>query len=303
MNQSLHQEAKFLYNRQKTLIGLLKVFGGHLSNTDFQKYLFLFTQEFEKKPSFEFVPYHFGGFSFQSYADKRHLIEIGALLNDDHWQLQNAFFVKNDLFHEEAFRRFYAKYSSLKGKPLVQNVYRRYPYYAIKSEIADQYMNAQEMNAIKAKHPTDNDPCFFTIGYEGASIDNYLNRLIKNNVKLLVDVRRNPISRKYGFSKKTLSDMLKKVGINYIHSPELGIASEKRNNLKTQEDYDRLFDAYENEELKHNFNALQNLFALFLQNKRIAITCFEAQVCQCHRGRIAKTMTSFPNWHYNIKHL
>ena len=32
-----------------------------------------------------------------------------------------------------------------------------------------------------------------TIGYEGRSIDEYLNLLIKNNIKLLCDVRKNPI--------------------------------------------------------------------------------------------------------------
>ena len=50
--------------RQKTLIGLLSAFGGHLPSTDFQKYLFLFTREFQQEPSFEFVPYRFGSFSF-----------------------------------------------------------------------------------------------------------------------------------------------------------------------------------------------------------------------------------------------
>jgi len=45
----------------------------------FQKYLFLYTREFQQEPSFEFVPYRFGSFSFQSYADKRRLVEMGAL--------------------------------------------------------------------------------------------------------------------------------------------------------------------------------------------------------------------------------
>lgn len=68
--------------RQKALINLLKAFGGRVSGVDFQKYLFLYTQEYERKPSFEFVPYRFGCFSFQSYADKRRLIEVGMLHTD-----------------------------------------------------------------------------------------------------------------------------------------------------------------------------------------------------------------------------
>lgn len=61
----------------------------------------------------------------------------------------------------------------------------------------------------------------FTIGYEGSSLDGYLNRLIKNNVRTLIDLRRNPLSRKYGFSKKTLAETVKKLGIDYVHIPEL----------------------------------------------------------------------------------
>lgn len=40
--------------RQKTLLGLLSAFGGHLPSTDFQKYLFLYTREFQQDPFFEF---------------------------------------------------------------------------------------------------------------------------------------------------------------------------------------------------------------------------------------------------------
>jgi hypothetical protein len=297
------KESVSLNYRQKTLIGLLSAFGGYLSNTDLQKYLFLFTQEFEKEPSFEFVPYRFGGFSFQSYADKRRLIEVGALADQDSWQLQDGFLSKNGLFDEGVFNRCYAKYSALKGAKLIQDVYRRYPYYAIKSEIAAKHMNVQEMGVIAEERPTEDTPCFFTIGYEGASLDGYLNRLIKNNVKTLVDVRRNPLSRKYGFSKKTLSDTTKKIGIDYVHIPELGIASEKRQELNTQADYDRLFDSYEKKELKQNVKALQELFNIFMKDKRIAITCFEAHVCMCHRGRVTKAISALPGWQYDIKHI
>jgi len=77
--------------RQKTLVGLLSAFGGRLPSTDFQKYLFLFAREFQQEPSFEFVPYRFGSFSFQSYADKRRLVEIGALADSEDWQMQEGF--------------------------------------------------------------------------------------------------------------------------------------------------------------------------------------------------------------------
>src|SRR5665213_2978913 len=288
--------------RQKTLVGLLSAFGGRLPSTDFQKYLFLYTREFQQEPSFEFVPYRFGSFSFQSYADKRRLVEMGAFADAEDWQLQEGF-ATDGLFDESTYGRCYAKYSHLHGTKLLQDVYRRYPYYAIKSDRAAKIMNDQELSAITAPRPTASAACFFTIGYEGSSLEGYLNRLIKNNVKTLVDVRRNPLSRKYGFSKKTLSDTVRKLGIDYVHIPELGIASDRRQELNTQADYDRLFNSYERQELKQNGKALQDLFNLFLKDKRVAITCFEAKVCMCHRGRVAKAMSSYPNWKYDIRHI
>ncbi|WP_375627098.1 DUF488 family protein [Bartonella sp. MU37NMGALS] len=75
--------------------------------------------------------------------------------------------------------------------------------------------------------------CFFTIGYEGKSLENYLKSLIENNIKTLCDVRKNPISRKHGFSKRQLEKAVSNIDIEYMHMPELGIASEKRRNLKT----------------------------------------------------------------------
>jgi uncharacterized protein (DUF488 family) len=291
-----------IYYRQKTLLGLLKAFKGHLPRRDFQKYLFLFAQEFEKQPSFDFVPYKYGCFSFQSYADKRRLVEIGALVDDENWRLKDDF-IQGDLFNDEAFERFYKKYSSLKGDSLVQDVYRRYPYYAIKSEIAARLMDTQELACITASSPTAKKPCLFTIGYEGSSFEGYLNRLIKNNVKTLVDVRRNPLSRKYGFSKKTLSETVLKLGIDYVHIPELGISSDQRQELNTQADYDRLFAAYEKNELKKNKAALNQLFEIVKDRKRVAITCFEAHECMCHRGRVAKALQLLPDWEYDVSHI
>ncbi|WP_375634832.1 DUF488 family protein, partial [Bartonella sp. MM100QHHN] len=85
--------------------------------------------------------------------------------------------------------------------------------------------------------------------------------------------------------------------------PELGIASEKRRNLKTQKDYDRLFKNYQNTTLKNNFCAINKLYQIFLNKKRVAITCFEANVCMCHRGQLALALTQLPDWKYEIKHI
>jgi len=289
--------------RQKALIHLLGAFGGRLSGVDFQKYLFLYTQEYERTPSFEFVPYRFGCFSFQSYADKRRLIEVGVLHDTDEWRLKGAVVQSSIDLGDDLYERFRKKYAHITGDRLVQEVYRRYPYYAIHSEIAARLMTSAESDAIEAARPSASNPCLFTIGYEGSSFEGYLNRLLKHNVKTLIDVRRNPLSRKYGFSKKTLSDTTGKLGIDYIHIPELGIDSEQRQDLNTPADYARLFDRYERNELKQNADALERLRQIATTHNRVAITCFEADACMCHRGRVAKALSCLPDWSHPVKHI
>ena len=301
----IEKEKKSLFRRQKLLLALLQAFGGRVTRTDFQKYLFLFIQICQRDKSYEFVPYKYGCFSFQSYADRRRLTEIDAITNEDDWQLNNCenYISKLDAGEQKKLLLFVKKYKDLKGDALVRYIYKLYPYYAINSEIAQKIMNEDELMAIKHAYPNDNGFAFFTIGYEGHSFENYLNRLIKNNIKILCDVRLNPLSRKYGFSKSTLSDTLKKLDIEYLHIPELGIVSEKRQMLKTEKDYNHLFDEYEKTTLLKNNDALDCLASMMQKYKRVAITCFEATHCMCHRGRVANALSRRPDWQYNITHI
>lgn len=294
-----------MFYRQKILLALIEAFGGKLNKLELQKYLFLYTQKCQTEKSYDFVPYRFGCFSFQSYADRRNLTIAGHLKSGDDWALETDTSFLDDLKNgdKQKLMTFSKYYADKSGDNLVKEVYRDYPYYAINSEIAERLLSKDELDVVKAEKTESQEFCFFTIGYEGASFEDYLNRLIQNNVKLLCDVRKNPLSRKYGFSKKTLSETLEKLGIKYMHMPELGIISDKRKELKTREDYYQLFDEYEKTTLKQNKEAIENLFSIFLENKRIAITCFEETECMCHRGRIAKALAKLPQWSHPIKHI
>ena len=100
-----------------------------------------------------------------------------------------------------------------------------------------------------------------------------------------------------------MSETLNKLDIDYIHVPELGIVSDKRKTLETVSDYNLLFDDYEKTTLKSNKDEILNLLTLLIENRRVAITCFEADVCMCHRGRIAKAIQKLPSWEYKINHI
>ena len=129
---------------------------------------------------------------------------------------------------------------------------------------------------------------FWTIGYEGISIDNYLNKLLNNGIKVLVDVRRNAYSNKFGFNKNELINALSKVEILYYHIPELGITSEKRDEAGIYEGNSALalFKEYE-EDLPFRTKATNKLLEIYNTHKSVAITCFEKEPASCHRSRLA----------------
>lgn len=284
-----------LYTRQKKLLSLLQACGGKLGATDFQKLLFLYSQLEESESSYDFVPYRFGCYSFQATADKKKLVELEHLMDADDWILRSSrinYCSALKTVDREGIERFSKNNKRLRGKSLITHIYKNYPYYAINSEIVDDYLDKKESNIVrKLKPKKDRTMVFATIGYEGESIENYINRLIKNRISLLVDVRKNPLSRKFGFSKKSLSSILEKFNISYKHMPELGIDSSDRKELNCQKDYDDLFDKYEKSVISINTDALSRLYDSCLSQRRVAITCFEKGHLQCHRSRVATAIT------------
>ncbi len=282
-----------LFERQRLILTLLKALDGPIGHMDFQKLLFLYTKECEETPSYEFVPYRFGGFSFTSYADKRRLIEAGLLEEDEqHWRMTNAGrkVARQRPVEPASVAQFCRRHTSLRGNALIAEVYRRYPYYATRSEIVEKVLHDMESRRRIADAVVDQaGPALLTIGYEGKCLEHYLNQLLRAGVTLLCDVRRNPLSRKYGFSKATLSNACEGVGIQYEHIPELGIDSNKRRNLETQKDYDALFATYEREHLPRQTASLDRIRRWLVDDKhRVALTCFEELPHQCHRHCVAK---------------
>ncbi|MCK4761630.1 MAG: DUF488 domain-containing protein [Candidatus Aminicenantes bacterium] len=280
-----------MLKRQILLLALLEELG-ELSNTEMMKYLFLLTR-YQDKKSYHFVPYKYGCFSFNAYADKRKLIERGILKDSDEWVLsedQKGFYFMLPRENRSLITKIKKGFAHLQKQELIRYTYLKYPYYAVNSEILNEVLSAPEISQIKACMPQNDMRAIYTIGYESRSIEEYINCLIKNDVKILCDVRKNPISRKYGFSKKTMSRALETVGIEYRHIPGLGIVGEKRKDLHDLEDYNRLFDLYEKEVLSSSSNLLKIIYELLLENNRVGLTCFEKLPAYCHRTRAAEAV-------------
>ena len=67
-----------------------------------------------------------------------------------------------------------------------------------------------------------------TIGYEGASVADFLDALRGANSDLLVDVRAVAMSRRPGFAKTALAANLRDAGIDYLHLRQLGTPADGR---------------------------------------------------------------------------
>jgi hypothetical protein len=284
-----------LFDRQKRLLALVDALGGEVGGLDFQKLLFLYCLEVEETPTYEFVPYAFGGFSFTSYADKRRLIGQGLLSDEERvWKLTRSGrdLAKIPPLVRMRMDQFAGQQAHVRGDALVAEAYRRHPYFAIRSEIADRALvgDPGALAAIEAARPATGRPGLCTIGYEGSSLEGYINKLLKTGVTLLCDLRRNPLSRKYGFSKGTLSKACAGIGIRYEHLPELGIASEDRRELHTQADYNALFAAYKKENLPLQKKSLEIIHAWVADGQKVALTCFERLPQQCHRHCVADAL-------------
>jgi uncharacterized protein (DUF488 family) len=128
----------------------------------------------------------------------------------------------------------------------------------------------------------------FTIGYEGAQLADFIRQLIDNGVDTLVDVRELPLSRRKGFSKSSLSTVLKRHGILYVHNRALGAPKPIRNRLRETGDYAtyfRQFNAY----LKTQSAVLAKLAKDYAESA-VVLMCFEKNPAECHRSAVAREL-------------
>ena len=299
--------------KKKIILAILEKLGKGITAKCMQKYLFIFSRSQVEDRIYDFVPYKYGCFSFQANQDlvaleKNGYIAIQDVENSDKlYTLLHNFhaFQDLDLFERKIIEDICLLYGKMSQNELIAYTYKRWPYTAINSVIKQQILNSEEL--LKVQEQKDKlkkvEPMLFTIGYEGFTLENYLNRLIRLNVHTLVDVRKNAFSMKYGFSKAILEKACLGVGIEYVHMPQLGIDSSKRQTLKSQRDYDTLFDEYERTTLKENWSFLLQLRSIVERDNRVCLTCFEKDPRQCHRTRIAKALMSLPNHEYNFNEI
>lgn len=294
-----------MFYRRKIILGLLEIFGNEIEKIRLQKLLFLLSKQ-QLKPDYDFVPYKYGCYSFSANADLTTMVKKGILNETESIFSKNEtveYFKMLKLSDQKKIQELKSLYGNMGAGSLMKHTYINYPFWATKSLKAKEILDEKYYNNVLNSVPYSKETILFTIGYEGISLEEYLLRLLKNDVKVLIDVRRNPLSMKFGFSKTLLQRYCNALDIEYIHFPEVGIQSGERQELNTQADYDKLFDSYKTCSLPNTIETQYKIFDLLKSKKRIALTCFEANICQCHRKHLAEAIGKKPNFMFEIKHI
>jgi uncharacterized protein (DUF488 family) len=290
-----------MLNRQKCILYMMEQADRPVNHLELVKWAFLLAEEMPSKGGtsfYDFIPYHYGPFSFTLFREMDNLVRNGYLRvvqgdNREAWELipeipKNTGNLSKDVLSDAA--RVVQRFQNSPSGDLLNYVYDQFPWYTANSKVRQLERRGVAEIAV------------YTIGYEGSSIDLLLNTLMQAGVHCIVDVRRNPVARRYGFHKSSLNRLCSKVDIEYVHVPELGIPSHLRQNLDCQAAYDRLFEQYERELLPQAQaqDALRRI-AQLVNSRSTALMCMEAEPTMCHRSRVAKAISSMTD--LSIQHL
>ena len=128
-------------------------------------------------------------------------------------------------------------------------------------------------------------PTLFTIGYQGSTPIEFVERLRAAGVKRVVDVRELPLSRRAGFSKSQLAAALASAGIEYEHVRALGNPKANRDRWRSG-DTEGGAVAFRLHLHDGSRAALVDL-ADSVQKETICLLCVEESHLDCHRSLIA----------------
>ncbi|NHT17299.1 DUF488 domain-containing protein [Cellulomonas sp. IC4_254] len=126
-------------------------------------------------------------------------------------------------------------------------------------------------------------------GYEGRTVEEMLATLRTWETTTVVDVRLNPVSRKPGFSRKSLAAALQQAGIQYVHLKALGNPTDNRAGFAVPDSPQAdAAHARFNEEVLGTSEAdaalkqIENL----AECGAVVLLCFESSASCCHRSLV-----------------
>lgn len=136
----------------------------------------------------------------------------------------------------------------------------------------------------------------YTIGHSTHSLIEFLEMLHSFDIKMLVDIRSLPGSRKFPqFNKESLAITLDEAGIQYMHLAELGgrrkVKKDSKNNRWRNDSFKGYADYMETQAFE---NAIVRLEEIAL-DQTTAYMCSEAVWWRCHRSMVSDYLKA-KNW-------
>jgi uncharacterized protein (DUF488 family) len=128
----------------------------------------------------------------------------------------------------------------------------------------------------------------YTAGYQGHTIETFLDLLLGNGIERVLDVRQLPFSRKPDFSKKRFGAHLAAAGVEYTHMAALGTPKLLRDEVRRSKDYEAFF-AQVRAVIGGQSEALEEALGL-VGAGRCLLLCFESDVTTCHRLVVAEAL-------------
>lgn len=154
-------------------------------------------------------------------------------------------------------------------------------------KLPEKTVNEQRQSKLSwnLKHCTS-QPDFYTVGYSGSQINNFVENLVKAGIATLVDIRFSPVSRfRPEFCKSNLKASLEARGITYIHKPDWGVPRDIRALSIGKRTRDDIWLWYDTNVLPNVVK--KNLDEFFNSMEHpVAFMCTEYDPTECHRHRV-----------------
>jgi len=132
---------------------------------------------------------------------------------------------------------------------------------------------------------------FATIGYEAASLADFIATLEDAGIKRLIDIRELPISRRKGFAKRALSEALAEADISYVHLRGLGDPKEGREAARAG-DVSRFKRVFTSHMATDAAQADLCTAVSLVEAGGACLMCYERDHSACHRTIVAQAISA-----------
>lgn len=128
-----------------------------------------------------------------------------------------------------------------------------------------------------------------TVGYEKAGFGAFITTLRAAGVRILIDVRDLPLSRRAGFSKRQLAAGLDEAGITYVHLKALGTPAAGREANRRRQ-WPLFWEITEQSLARPEAQVALGEAGEIARSALSCLLCYEADACTCHRLRVGEML-------------